>query len=173
MPNPTLPALLAACILLTGCATGTQSTTNPLDAQAKKFQPAAGKASLYINRDGDVGSSITTLQVVLDGHNIALLPPNTYQWISAEPGEHTLMLNIASGEQEGLSPGSFKNASHLKLNVEPGNSYFFRANLRFGFTKSQLNMVQVGDKEGRQSISASRLAPAPAAKSAADSTAKP
>ena len=173
MPNPTLPALLAACILLTGCATGTQSTTNPLDAQAKKFQPAAGKASLYINRNGDVGSGATTLQILLDGREVALLPFSTYQWISVEPGEHTLMLNIASGEQEALRPGSFKNASHLKLNVEPGNSYFFRANLRFGSINTQLNLVQVGGKEGRQSISASRLAPAPAAKSAADSTAKP
>lgn len=158
MPTPLLPTLLAACILLTGCATGSRST-NSQELQAKKFQPAADKASLYINREGDVGSGATTLQIVLDGREVGLLPSNTYQWISVEPGEHTLMLNIASGEQEALRPGSFKNASHIKVNVESGNSYFFRANLRFGSINTQLNMVQVGDKEGRQSITASKLAP--------------
>ena len=160
MKTTLVHALLVSAVLLAGCAT--TPVSNPLDPTAKKFQPAPGKASLYITREGDVGSGEMILQAVLDGRTAGLLPAGTYQWITVDPGDHALTLNIQSGEQESLPSGQFKYAVPVTFTARAGENCFFRASLRLGWAKAQLNLVPVGSQEGRKNVTASRLAPAPA-----------
>ena len=149
--------LLTSCVLWVGCAS--VQSSNPLDPAAKKFQPAAGKASLYINREGDMRSGATTLQILLDGRAVGLLPSDTYQWLSVDPGEHVLKIRIASGEQEEMSPGYTKTNPQVKFTVAAGENCFFRANLRFGQMKTQLNLLQISSKEGRIGVQSAIMAP--------------
>jgi hypothetical protein len=161
MKHTLVHALLVSAVLLAGCATPPPAS-NPLDPTAKQFQPASGKAGLYLCREGGVASSEMILQAVLDGRKAGLLPTGTYQWITVDPGEHVLMINIQSGEQESLPPGQFKYAEPVTFTARAGENYFFRASLRLGWAKARLNLVPVSNEEGRKDVTASRLAPAPA-----------
>ena len=158
MTKTVLHALVASSVLLAGC-TSVPTASNSLDLVAQKFQPEAGKASLYISREGDVGSSGTMLQMVLDGRMAGSLPTGTYQSINVDAGDHVLMLNIASGEQETMAPGRLGNESQIKFNAEPGKTYFFRASLLLGWGKARLTLMQVDSAEGQKDVTASKLAP--------------
>src|SRR5437867_4131567 len=88
MSHIQLLAAAALALIASGCANVPMAPTE-LDAQAKQFSIPAGKANLYINRGGGLGTAVV-IQLQLDGLIVGSLAPYTYHLISVSPGKHTI-----------------------------------------------------------------------------------
>jgi hypothetical protein len=136
-----------AALLAAGCAS-VPMTTGSLDLKAKKFAPDPGKASIYVNRDGGIGTAVT-IQTVLDGRIVGSLAPHTYQFLSVTSGEH--VLSTGAGTQ---------NVEQEKLNVEAGKNYFFKVGLAMGWVSPRVHLEQIDEQEGRNEVNNSKRAEA-------------
>jgi len=102
-------ALIAFCAsLLVGCA---QLPPTPQDIQAKKFEPAAGKAVIYVVRQ-PMDSREPGGLLMDNGEQVTTLAGTYYRWEVA-PGPHRIL---------SLTPHSVS----LTLNTEPGKIYYLR-----------------------------------------------
>ena len=72
------------------------------DADAKKFQPEPGKASIYMSRGMGIGVAVV-VQTQLDGRVIGEAGPGTYELVSVAPGHHTVA--VAGMENVEMLPG--------------------------------------------------------------------
>jgi hypothetical protein len=128
--------------MLSGCFTPAAAPSS--DTDAKKFTPDAGKASVYVVRHGGMAPLMEIL-VHLDGNFTGTLDPGMYQVHSVDTGEHTVKVS-ASGENQ-----------ELKFSVEAGKNYFYRTCLA-PFAKKSTKLEPIGEQEGRQWVSSSKLA---------------
>lgn len=76
--------LLLVAFVLAGCA---PLPPSPADLEAKRFEPAPGKAVIYVVRaDPDISREVSTL--MLDDNMMGSTYPGTYfRWV-VEPGRH-------------------------------------------------------------------------------------
>jgi hypothetical protein len=96
------------CLGLVGCA---QLPPSPADIQAKRFEPVADKAVIYVVRQPM--DSHESGWLLLDNYEqITTLPGTYYRW-EVEPGVRRIM---------GVTPGG----ADAVLNVKPGQIYFLR-----------------------------------------------
>jgi len=126
-------------MLLSGCAV-VPTTPETLDAEAKAFAVAPGKANIYVARTGSVGSAVG-MQTLLDGNLQGLLAFGTYQLLTVDPGDHTVICSFAN-----------QNPAELKLTVEAGRNYFLTISLKAGLFASSAKLVQLGETKGRAVI---------------------
>lgn len=141
--KPILPLL--ALILLTGCASVPMADTS-LDYEAKKFNPESGKANIYINRGGGVGTALT-LQTIFDGRITGTLAPHTYQLLSVPAGDHVVSIG-----------GENQNAAQSKFKAELGKNYFFDVGFSMGWVSPRVHLEMVDEQTGRLELKDSKRA---------------
>jgi Protein of unknown function (DUF2846) len=82
------------------------------DADAKQFQPPAGKANLYIAWSND-SSARVTLDVSVDGKLLGPIAPGMFYLATVDPGKHD------------VSAKSMTSSSNVSMNAEAGKNYFY------------------------------------------------
>jgi hypothetical protein len=95
-------------LLLAGCA---QLPPTPQDIQAKRFEPIAGKAVIYVVRQ-PMDSREAGALLMDNGEQVTTLAGTYYRW-EVVPGTHRIL---------GLTPAS----ASFALSTEPGKIYFLR-----------------------------------------------
>jgi hypothetical protein len=138
--------LVARCALFAGCAS-VPMTSVVLDTEAKKFVVEPGKANIYINRAGVIGSALV-VHTMLDGRIVGFLASNTYQLLSVSPGEHI----VATVGKE--------NVEQQKLTAEAGKNYFFKVSLHMGWQNARTSIEPVSEEQGREEVMSSERAEA-------------
>lgn len=145
MKKLNLLLVAVGCVFLGGCASVPMTSTS-LDGEAKRFSPETGKASVYVNRGGGIGTAVT-VQTVLDGRIVGSLAPNTYQLLSVSPGERVLSTGAGA-----------ENVEQIRFNAEAGRNYFFRVSLAMGWALPRIHLRQIDDEEGRKAVHKSKRA---------------
>ena len=136
-----------AALLAAGCAS-VPMTDTAQDFEAKKFVPESGKASIYINRGGGVGTALA-LQIIFDGRIVGTLAPHTYQLLSVPAGDHIL----ATG-------GQTQNAAQSKFKAEQGKNYFFDVGYSMGWVSPRVHLDMVDEQTGQAAVKNSKRAEA-------------
>jgi hypothetical protein len=119
-----------------------------LDAEAKTFTPEPGKASIYVNRGGGVGTAVT-VQTLLDGRVVGSLAPYTFQVLSVTPGPHVL-----------TTGGGAESVEQQKITAEAGRNYFFKLSLSMGWALPRVHLRPMEEREGRAAVLDSKRADA-------------
>ena len=129
------------CAGIAGCA---QLPPTPADIQAKRFEPVADKAVIYIVRQ-PLDSHEAGWLLLDNGEQITTLRGTYYRW-EVEPGVRKIM---------GVTPGG----TDAVLNVQPGQIYFLRHTVlgtpRTGPTFTAL--TPIGPQLGRSLVTHSEL----------------
>lgn len=128
-------------LLIAGCA---QLPPSPQDIQAKKFEPVADKAVIYIVRTPM--DSYEAGMISLDDHaQITTFYGTYYRWEVA-PGPHRI---AGYAGETGL----------VGINAQAGKIYFIRHTIR-GTQRSgwqYSNLQQIGEQDGRRLVMESQL----------------
>ena len=136
--------LVVACAGLAGCAS-VPLAPSALDARAKTFTPDAGRANVYVNRGGGLGTALL-FQTVLDGRIVGSLAPNTFQWLSVTPGEHSVTMTGA------------ENSAQQKLTAEAGRNYYYDVSVHMGWVSGRVHIEALSEEAGRKAVLDSKLA---------------
>jgi hypothetical protein len=135
-------ALIA--LFLVAAAGCVQLPPTPADIEAKRFQPVADKAVIYVVRQ-PLDSHESGWLLLDNGEQITTLPGTYYRW-EVEPGVRKIM---------GITPGG----SDAVLDVQPGQIYFLRHTVfgtpRTGPTLTAL--MRVDPQLGRSLVAHSEL----------------
>ena len=109
--------LLLAALALASCA---PLPPSPQDLEAKRFEPAPGKAVIYLVRDmPDISREAAS--VMIDDNLMGSTYPGTYfRWV-VDPGRHVIR-------------GYAGDAGATALDVAPGGVYFVQQSFTRGFT---------------------------------------
>ncbi|HTW94187.1 MAG TPA: DUF2846 domain-containing protein [Tepidisphaeraceae bacterium] len=132
--------------LLCGCAT-VATTSSAQNADARKFQPAPGTASVYLCRSSAVIGDTLVAEMQLDGESIGALAPNTYLMLSVTPGHHVLTVTGPT------------NSEQAALDAVAGNNYFF--NVSFSWDGPLIRHRHIGpmsDADGRNAVNSENRA---------------
>jgi hypothetical protein len=133
--------LLAAALALAGCA---PLPPSPEDLKAKRFEPAPGKAVIYLVRVlPDISREVAS--VMLDDNLMGSTYPGTYfRWV-VEPGRHQIR-------------GFAGDAGAMTLDVAPGGVYFVQQTFTPGFTGfGQSFFRPIPESYGRSAVLRSEL----------------
>lgn len=133
--------ILTAFLLLAGCA---QLPPTPQDIQAKRFEPVAGKAVIYIVRD-NVGAQIDHSLWLDDAIMITTHIGTYYRW-EVTPGSHRIT-------------GGGASTAAITLNVEAGKLYFVHhvVNGVQWITAYQTALQRLDDQTGRARVAQASL----------------
>ncbi len=137
--------LLTLALLGYGCAT-VPVASDTEDASAKAFTPSAGRANIYVVRDGGYLPGRVVLRVVLDGAERGALSDKTYFVFSVEPGRHVVASYGAENEEQ------------VRLEVDAGQNWFVSLRSRIGWERPRLSLKQLSEEEGRRAVLEARLA---------------
>jgi hypothetical protein len=138
-----LSALLLLTSLISGCASVPMAAMDE-DAKGKSFAVREGKANIYVYRNESFGGAIP-IAVALNGRVAGQTGPKTYFLFEVDPGAQEVS-SIA------------ENTSALKLNTEPGKSYFVWQEVKMGLWMPRSLLQQVDDETGRKGVSECRRA---------------
>ncbi|MGA3067397.1 MAG: DUF2846 domain-containing protein [Tepidisphaeraceae bacterium] len=130
-----LVAIAAACAHV-------QTMDSSADAQAKKFQPDAGMASIYFSRPSNGFGDTLVAQILLDGQMIGALAPNTYILESVYPGHHTLTV---------FGP---TNSEQVDCQAIAGSNYFYNVTIVWAGPMIRHRHIEpMSDSDGRAAVS--------------------
>jgi Protein of unknown function (DUF2846) len=123
---------LAACVSV-------PKATPEADLAAKRFQPVAGRAQLYIVRPSSFGLAIM-YQVSIDGRIVGSLAAETFLVQQLDAGTHVVAF--------------FNNTSqeNTEVTVEPAKNYFLRVGMNPAATSNRARMKLVPEEEGQQLV---------------------
>jgi hypothetical protein len=132
---------LILCIILlaslAGCVATVPLASPDLDQAAKRFQPPADQAMLYVIQ----GSRAAVFQVLLDGQLIGAVGHKSYLVIPLAPGQH--MLTSITGE----------NQENLAIQAEGGRNYFVRIFPKMGWAVARVGLETIDDEaKGRDLV---------------------
>jgi hypothetical protein len=131
---------LLGLLLLGGCVASVPMADNSADADAKKFQPEAGKASIYICRGAGIAGNLL-IQTQVDGLQVGALAWNTYSLISVAPGHHVVAVSGPTNEEE------------LPVDAVAGSNYFFQVSMIWAGPGIRHRHIEVmTDADGRQYV---------------------
>lgn len=136
--------LAAAALPLAACV---QLPPTPQDLQAKRFEPAADKAVIYLVRDAPDFSDVAAT-IRLDEIWITTYPGTYYRW-EVPPGAHRIA-------------GVAADTGQTAVNAQPGEIYFIQQRVTMfmgGFAQSFFH--HVAEPNGRAAVLRSVLLRAP------------
>jgi len=107
-------------------------------AEALDADPPAGKAFLYLYREGFV-AKLAGLNVTVDGRVVAQLKSPGFTSITIEPGSHTV--SAAFG---GLA-GPQNNSSQVTVQASPGAVVALRMTVKMGALKNSIHIAPQAD----------------------------
>jgi hypothetical protein len=128
-------------VLIAGCA---QLPPTPQDIQAKKFEPVAGKAVIYIART-PMDSNEAGAVLLDDNAQVTTYSGTYYRWEVA-PGLHRIT-------------GYAGESGQVQINAQAGKIYFVRHTV-FGTRRSgwmNTYLQQISEQEGRKLVMESKL----------------
>ncbi len=133
--------LLLLVAMLAGCA---PLPPSPADIEAKRFEPVAGKAVIYVFRHyPDLSREVATL--MLDDQMMGSTYPGTYfRWV-VEPGRHQIR-------------GYAGDNGSITLDAQPNRMYFIQQSVsRFFHGFAQSFFQPVPEAYGREAVLRSEL----------------
>lgn len=110
---------------------------------AKKFQPDAGKAAIYIYRNETYGAALK-MPVALDGVLIGDTASKTYLVRQVSPGEHTVISKT-------------ENDAKLPIIARAGQSYFVWQEVKMGMFAARSDLHLVDEATGRAGVQECKL----------------
>lgn len=132
------------CLVMVGCANVPMASD--IDTKkAKSFEiPPKGQASVYLMRDSHRGQT-SVLELSVNGITVAKTAPNTF-----------VQLNLPQGRYYIGSRG--ENYSQIVLNVESGNLYFIRQEVKIGWNDFRTELLAISNAEGQDAVLGSSMA---------------
>lgn len=114
------------------------------DLAAKKFEPPAGLANLYVYRNESFGAAVR-MSVALNGSLLGDTAAQTYLYTPIAPGRHTITSKA-------------ENDSEVVIDAQAGANYFLWQEVKMGVWSGRSLLQQVDDQSGRAGVLACRLA---------------
>ena len=142
------------CLFVSGCGIAAKMRTHPdmplvsekADADAKRFQPKPGKASVYVIREYTFTGQNTLCRISLDEIDQGRLAPGTFILFSVSPGKHEV---------------SFKgkmDRGKEKIYAVKGGIYYIEIRPRSGIVTVPGKILRIDQKRGKQLIAAGKRA---------------
>ena len=143
--------LMVLCLVNAGCVQVGQlrmiliPATIPLaseqvDAEAKRFHPQAGKASIYVIREDILTAHLALFQVSLDGKDQGKLARGTYFLFTVQPGKHEVVFT-----------GDMHKGNETILAVE-GGIYYLEIRPEVRMLASYVNLLRIDEERGRKMV---------------------
>ncbi len=139
-----VPWACALTVIVAGCTSAT-NTPNDFDESAKSFEPAAGKANIYVVRPEIVGADVTHT-ILLDGSLVGQLATNSFFLLAVNPGVHVLSISDNEGEYSDM----------VQLVAKEGLNYFLEVISAVGYPP--VTIATVDDDRGREIVMGARRA---------------
>lgn len=127
-------ALAAATLALAGCV-ATPEATPERDAEAKRFIPRPGAATIYVYRPGFPSADRNDPALHVDDRLIGETLPGTFYRVEVPPGRHVLHAFGSSGSQ-------------VEIDTQAGELHFVALEV----SGSQSRFVRVAPDAGRREI---------------------
>jgi len=138
--------ILAAALLLTGCASVNMAPKEE-SSKAKQFaQPSGTNAGLYIYRNSFVGKALKK-DIWVDGKCVGESAPDVFFYTEVEGGK----THKIDTESE-FSPNT------LELMVDAGKNYFVRQYIKMGAFVGGAGVEQIPEEQGKRDVAALELA---------------
>ncbi len=139
-------AIVAASLVLTGCAS-VEMVSKEESTKAKQFSaPSANNAGLYIYRNSSFGGALKK-DIWVDGKCVGESAPNVFFFTEVEGGK----VHKLSTESE-FSPND------LELTVESGKNYFVRQYIKMGAFVGGAALEVMTEQQGKTDIATLELA---------------
>lgn len=136
--------VLVAVLMLLGTGCASVPLADPAaDAEAKKFELASDKASVYVYRNESFGGAIK-MAVFLNDRPVGQSGPKTYFHWSLEPGTYKITSKA-------------ENTSDLTIDVEAGKDYYIWQEVKMGLLSARSKLQKVDETKGRAGVRESRL----------------
>lgn len=135
--------ILAASVAFSGCASAPRAQSER-DRQSKTFIAAAGKSSIYVFRNQNLGSALS-VNLLLDGKVLGQSEPSAYFIIDVEPGQHKINCEDGSAES-------------FMLVTRPDTIYFVRQIMKSGYSSVGCSFSEVPAAEGKDAVKGCDLA---------------
>ncbi|MFZ4856937.1 MAG: hypothetical protein ACOYL3_11120 [Desulfuromonadaceae bacterium] len=147
--------LIGLCLVISGCvqaATTVMMLTPPTvplaseqaDAEAKRFQPQPGKASIYVIREDRFAGQNVLFQVSLDGKDNGKLSRGTYFLFTVPPGKHVVDFAQAGGPDPGRGTQT--------IYAVEDEIYYLEIRPRSGLMEPPTNIFSIDLQQGKQMI---------------------
>src|SRR3974390_2679839 len=138
-------ALTLVCLaaLLAACATVPMGSPED-DIRAKSFFTRPDKASIYLYRPESLGFA-APITIAIDGRVTGKTLGQTYLLLEVDPGEH----EIASLSED---------MATLRLNAEPGKSYYVWQEVKVGLWKVRSRLHEMSEAQGRSGVAECTIA---------------
>jgi len=149
MPSPSAPqvqlSIVALVLLVTGCATTAPQATPEMDARAKSFTVAQGKANIYLYRNENL--SADPMSVSVNGKQAGATGRSTYFLWEVDPGTYDISADVA-------------NTATAHIVAESGKSYYVWQQIKvdrrwflLGIVTAGSDLRVVDDVTGRWGVS--------------------
>lgn len=137
-----------AVALLAGCASVSMESKEKSDTAKKFGAPAAGNASVYIYRSGQLGGALKK-DLWINGKCVGESAPNVF-----------FREEVKGGQEHTISTASEFSPNDLILKAVAGAIYFVRQYIKLGVFVGGAGLELVSDEEGRREVSSLDLATA-------------
>lgn len=138
-------SVVAACTILTGCASVPLAPKEQDTARKTFAQPESGKSGLYIYRNSFVGQALKK-NVWVDGTALGETANKVYFYRQVVPGAHKIATESEFGNNE------------IDLLTKAGQNYFVEQYIRMGVFVGGANVREVTEEEGKKNVLESSLA---------------
>lgn len=128
---------MVACVLA-GCASGGPSGREVLTGSI-----APERSRIVIYRPSVVGFAVQP-SYVLDGKAVAASTPQGFIVCDVKPGPHQLAVD---NTQLNVNFGS--GSDQAKLDLKPGETAYYKAEIQMGLTVGHVTLTQVTDAQGK------------------------
>ena len=128
---------LASLLILHGCASAPMASDKE-DQRAKQFQPAKGKASIYVYRNETMGAALSK-SVTINGRMAGTTAADTYFWFHVKPGTYKI-----------VSDNNLDNTISVK--AKAGKNYFVWQEMKMGLFVGGTKLSLVDEKRGRNGV---------------------
>lgn len=133
-------AVIAASILLTGCASVNMASKDD-SAKAKQFNaPGENTAGLYVYRNSFVGQALKK-DIWIDSKCLGESAPDVFFYTQ-----------VPSGKSVKISTESEFSPNDLILNVDSGKNYFIRQYIKMGVFVGGAGLEQMTEEQGKTDI---------------------
>ncbi len=135
-------------LLFMGCASVPMAPQD-IDVAAKRFEPPAGKANIYVTRTSKIFGDPHALNLLVDGEFRGAIASNTYFLFEVDPGTHRVEVS------------NYTSSKVITLHTEAGQNYFLGVGEQttWSFTDRGFVYIQhLDDEEGREAVLGASLA---------------
>ena len=140
--------VLAASLLISGCAATVKMSPKEESAKAKEFNPPSpGNAGVYVYRDNIFFGKSIKKDIWIDGKCLGESARGVFFYTE-----------VAGGKTHKIGTESEFSANLLELMFEAGKNYFIRQYIKPGVFVGQAGLEQVSEKDGMEALADLQLA---------------